>query len=172
MSTSKIQIEIDLAHLGIEYDEEGEPMPGPQMQDLIVAGVVDRLVMGADRTVRDAIASALDQRIEAVIDPIIMEVATGEIQQRHSWGDAKGEPTTLREEVRKHVETFVSGPLTRDTYDRDRRPGSLKDVVASVTKDVITKEMAQAVSEAKAEVTGTTKRLIVEKVVEALGSLR
>lgn len=167
---SKISIEIDLAHLGVEYDEDGEPMPGPQMQDLIVQALAERMWrdQGGDRSMRERAERLLNERVEAVIDPIIQEIATGPIQKRHSWGDKAGEETTLREIVRGHMEQFFAKGLTRDTYDRGRNPQSVPDIVAEVTKDVLTTDMRKAVDEARREVNDTVKRTIIAKVVETL----
>jgi hypothetical protein len=169
---TKINIEIDLAHLGMDVDEDGEPMPGPGMQDLIVHNIVERMGASIEGDIRERVNVAIDERVAEALEKVVQEVVDGPVQRYKRWGDKDGDPTSVREIVREHVEKFMAKPLTRDPWDRDRRPDSLPDIVAVVTKDVLTKELTAEVRAARQQVNDTVKNTIVTETIKILNGDR
>ena len=121
------KIEIDLADLGLPTytDSEGEPAGGKTLQDLIVEAAAQMLV-GSDyefkHDMRDKIRLEYNQKITERVEKVIEEAFAEPIQRTTSWGETKGEPTTVREIIRETLEKYMNSAVpTRDGYSTDRK---------------------------------------------------
>ncbi|MEV6897491.1 hypothetical protein [Amycolatopsis sp. NPDC051372] len=164
-----MKLELDLNQLlGMEYDEDGEPVGRRQLRDEVVAIAAATLVKevrdDAKRSVRENVESTVRDEIGA----IVRKALSKPIQQMSSWGERKGEPTTVLELVRTQLEAFLSNTTeSRDRYGNEK-PANLRQLVEQATREVISKDMREAVNEAKAGVTNEVTQRALKAAVETL----
>lgn len=146
------KIEIDLKDLGIpQYDEDGEQGRAKNLQELIVEAAADRL-MDTDHMIRsdlrEKVMARYNQRINEKVEALITEAFEAPIQRTTSWGETKGEVTTVREIIRETIEKYLnSKEMSRDGYSR--QPKSLTELIVNETQMVLSKDMKATIDEAK-----------------------
>jgi len=164
-----MKLELDLNQLlGIEYDEEGEAVGQRDLRGEVVQQAAAALI----KEVRDEAKKETREKVgEAVLDEIrgiVSEVMAQPIQQRTPWGEKKGEPLSILEMVRIELEAFLSGTTeSRDRYG-NQKPANLRQLIEQATREVISKDMREAVNEAKAGVTKEVTQRALKAAVETL----
>lgn len=165
-----MKLELDLNQLlGMEYDEEtGEAVGQRDLRSEVVQMAATVLI----KEMRVDAAKEIREKVSAVvldeIRGIVSEVMAQPIQQRTSWGEKKGEPMSILEMIRTELEDFLSGTTeSRDRYG-NQKPANLRQLVEQATREVISKDMREAVNEAKAGVTKEVTQRALKAAVEAL----
>lgn len=170
-----MEIKIDLKDLGIvEYDEGGDPMPGPDLTDLIVAEAA-RMLIGSDRDLRkrveETVAESVKTEVDAKVKVLVEEIVTGPIQRTTVWGEKKGEPTSLKEIIRETSEKWLTGDARRGAYDsRDTPAKSMQELVSQETAAFLSYELRQTIDSAKKAVTDKVVDEVLLAVKDRLGS--
>lgn len=164
------KIEIDLDDLGLLYNPEGEPIGRATLQDRVIEAAAHYLIQ-SDRDMRlevqQKVAQVIEEQATEKVAELVAEVLAGPIQRTSPWGEARGEPTTVREIIREKVEAFLNGRgRGRDSFGRD--PKNLHDFVEDATKNVLGGELAEAVKEAKATIRERVTDAALKAAVEAL----
>lgn len=173
----KIQIEIDTDDLlpSYDYDPETGPEaePGAPLQHLVVDAAA-RQILRTDQfdrevkeLVRKRVEETVNERVEAAVGDLVAEAIKTPIQRRHSWGDAIGEPITVREIVREHVEKFFKAPARRDSYGRNTENG-VEEIVQNLTRDALGKELKAEVDAARKEVGDQIRDKALKAAVAAI----
>lgn len=171
-----MKIELDLADLGMQYDPtDGQPLGPGSFNDLVVNAAASQIVDGMDdrQNLERAVRDRVSKRVESIADELIAELIEGvlenPIQRTTTWGEAKGEPTTVREIVRTKVEAFLSEPQSRDPYrSRNDPPASLTDLIAKITTDAMQRELKPVIDEAKKSIHTHVTSVALEAAVAAL----
>jgi hypothetical protein len=166
------KIEIDLADLGLPtgQDRDGEPTGSQSLQDLIVNEAARRLI-GNDRELqqelRSKITKQFDDEISTRVVALVEDAFIMPIQRTTPWGEEKGEPTTVKEMIREHIEKFLTGTgRRRDSYNRD--PQDLADVIDEAVKAAMTTDLQKNVDEAKKQVHTKITEAALKAAVEIL----
>ena len=128
-----------------------------------------------DLMVCERFAELLDQKIEAVATPIILEAMTRPMQPTDQWGNPVGEPTTLAGVISKRIGDWVS-----DNVDREGKPAKLnhynssdvrprgeyliRNIVNNELKVAVDKEVSKIVAGLKAKATSGIAASVAEKI--------
>jgi hypothetical protein len=157
-----VDLQDELASL-VAYDVDGEPVQGqPSLADAVLREAASQLLATLTRVDRDGLA----ERIRAIRDQVIREniaeqvglALAAPITRTSPWGEAKGEPVTVRELIRLELEAFLNSKATRDRFDSSSTPAkSLAELISQECRSVMSMELTKDVAAAKAEV-GTAIR--------------
>jgi hypothetical protein len=164
-----MKLELDLNQLlGMEYDEEGEAVGRRDLRGEVVQMAANVLIkemrVDAAKEIHEKVATVVLDEIRG----IVREVMAQPIQQRTPWGEKQGEPMSILEMVRSNLEAFLSGTTGgRDRYGNDK-PENLRQLVDQATREVISKDMREAINEAKQGVTKEVTQRALKAAVETL----
>lgn len=164
-----MKLELDLNQLlGMEYDEEGEAVGQRDLRGEVVQMAANVLIkemrVDAAKEIREKISTVVMDEIRG----IVREVMAKPIQKRTAWGEKDGQPMSILEMVRTNLEAFLSGTTEgRDRYGNEK-PANLRQLVEQATREVISKDMREAVNEAKAGVTKEVTQRALKAAVETL----
>ncbi|WP_435582889.1 hypothetical protein [Amycolatopsis thermoflava] len=144
-----MKLELDLNDL--QYDEEGEPVGRRELRDVIVGSAAEQLV----REIRKEALRGILDKVEAVVQDevraTVQTVLSQPIQRTTVWGETRGEPTSVLEIVREQIGKYLDGNgRRRDSYNRE--PQNLRELIDDSVRDVLNKEMTQAVNDARTKV--------------------
>lgn len=166
------------------------------IHDAIIAAAVDRVLGVGTRTKNDedgtpyevADNRRLDQmrkevrdittaRIEAVVaekvPAIVSEALEGTFQPTTSWGEKKGEPTSMREVILKTATTWLSetvdGRGEKNYNGVPRARWLMQQSVESVFNKELKAEVDKAAAEIKAGLVGKVSTAITETVARLVG---
>lgn len=168
-----MKFEIDLGDLLNEYDTDET-----HARDALRAEIVDRaatqLLTNLDPDERhDIIRAVQRERQQIVHDRLVAQVTEAlaqPIRRTSPWGESQGEPVTVLELIRQHLEKFLTGhgsPM-HDRFGGDKVPQNLTELVQQATRTVMTKELTQAVNEAKAKISDEVRTKALSAAVAAL----
>jgi hypothetical protein len=162
----KMSIEIDMASLGFDQDPEtGDLFPTADLIGNVARVIADRV---SNYDIRAAIESEIRNVASEKAREVIADVLAGPIQRSDSYGNAKGEPTTVREMVMVEVDKWMKLP-GRDSYSSNPTMGdALKKIVDEILRD----ELKGTIAAAKKKVSEEVLRLAVEGAAAALASAR
>lgn len=163
------QITIDLDRLAFGGEE------GTTLAQAIVAEAARR-VLENDREirqlVRDRVQRIADDEIRALFAPMLASAIENAVQPTNTWGEPKGEPTTLREAIVDRMRRYLTEP---DPDFRSREPGGRRTRIDSfIAKEVdgaVKQELKGALDEAKAEVLAGVKEKASEVIAETLAKV-
>lgn len=160
------KIEIDLADLGLSFDEDGEPTRN-SLRDLVVAKAVAVIVELYRNDVTQAAELHLERIVDDEVTKLVREVLAAPIQRRTKWGERIGEPTTVLEIAREKLQEFFDKPDNRDPYRREQST-NLKGLVNDVVRQALTEELKPAIAEARASVASAVRERLTTAVVNDL----
>lgn len=182
-----LTITLDLeAHLArhIGYDENGEPVQGPTtIEDIVLGLVADKLVERVVNhgnvqgrpyweDIRSRVKSVKDEVIRERVAPLVEQAMTEPIQRTDDFGVPRGEPTTLRAEILKTAQSWLSSPDPSYSADRVRK-SRVQKLIADEVDRALTSELKAAVTAAKAEVTAAVQEkgaaVLAETIVKMAG---
>jgi len=165
------KIEIDLRDLGLPAgrDSDGEPYGSATLQDLIIEAAANKLV-GNDyemkKELRAKVSRQFDDAIQGKVEALVAEVFDAPIQRTTSWGEAQGDPVTVKELIREYIEKFLKGKAGRDGYNRD--PQNLGDMISDAVRTAMTTDLKKTVDEAKKQVHQKVTEAALKAAVEVL----
>ena len=162
----KINIELDLASIGFELDEEGEPRPTDDLIGNVAAQIVNRVV--GDYSIRSTVESELRNLTRKHAEGIIAEVLSGPITRTDGYGNQRGETTTVREMVMEAVDKWMRLP----SKDSCSRADTMGDTLQKIVDEILRNELKPTIDAAKRKVSEQVLRLAVEGAAAALASAR
>lgn len=176
--TPKIQVEIDTDDLlpSVQYDFDGEPTgePGAPLEALVIEAAARQIIRsdGFDaevrRKVERRVEEVIDERVQTSVSALVEEAIKTPIQRRHPWGDEIGEPITVREIVREHVEKFFTATPSRDGYRNNGRENSVAEMIQNLTRDALGKELQDEVKAARKKVGDQIRDKALQAAVDAI----
>lgn len=111
----KLNIQVELEWI----DEEGNL--DEQVRNQIISGVVARVSRGnieeAERAAKEAIRTQVAATIDNQIIKITEELLAGEFDVTDRWGEVKVHQTTVKKELKKELDAFLTQKV-----DKDGRP--------------------------------------------------
>jgi hypothetical protein len=164
-----MKLELDLNQLlGMEYDQDGEAIGQRDLRGEVVQMAANVLIKEMRAEATKEIREKIGEVVLDEIRGIVREVMAKPIQKRTSWGETQGEPMSILEMVRTELEKFLDGTTAnRDRYGNEK-PANLRQLVEQATREVISKDMREAVNEAKAGVTKEVTQRALKAAVETL----
>lgn len=165
-----MKVEIDLADLGVQMDEDGQIVDRVEIVDLAIKAVTDRIYSEVSKDIKTGIAQLVQKTAEEEVARMVTDALRDPVQETTRWGEPLGEKVTIRELIRRQIEKYLSlGPSQRDPYgSRDDKPKSLQDLIAKETRDVMNGELAVAVNNAKTEVVHKVSKAVLDAAQERL----
>lgn len=161
----KMSIEIDMATLGFDQDEDGDLYPTADLMSKVAHIIADR-VSGYD--IRSTIESEIRNVASERAREVITEVLAGPIQRTDFYGNAKGDPTSVREMVMDEVDKWMKLPAG-DGY---RSAQTMGDALKKIVDEILRSELKGTIDAAKKKVSEEVLRLAVEGAAAALASAR
>ncbi|MEU0515616.1 hypothetical protein [Amycolatopsis sp. NPDC006125] len=147
-----MKVELDLNEmLGMQYDEDGDPVGQRELRDVIVSSAAEQLVREIRKEALRGILSKVDAVVQDEVRTIVQTALSQPIQRTTAWGEPQGEPTSVLEIVREHVGKYLEG-TGRRRDSRNREPQNLRELIDDSVRDVLNKEMTQAVNDARTKV--------------------
>lgn len=169
-------LNITIADLSLDTVLGEDDRRGPiTLADAIIESAVLRLTR--DEEYRD-IQGGLHKRVGQIRDEEIRTRVAAEVEaaltapfrQTNTYGEAKGEPVTLRSLIVKSCEEFFTQDVSE--YNKPRQTKAQRFVHAAV-EDAVKKELAAAIVEEKAKVVAAVRAkaadLIAQAVKEGIG---
>lgn len=172
-----MKISVDLTELGLEYDHDGDVVGQRTFRGAVetrAARILLEELSSAERyEMGKRVRELRDEEIRAAIRVHIADAMAEPIVRSTPWGEAKGEPISIRELIREELEKFLSAKAsTRDSYNRNDGPSSLGQMIAEQTRDVMTKELMESVKAAKAEIKDAVHGKALAAAVAVLSEVR
>lgn len=170
---SKINITIDTDDLlpDFEIDPDSGPVggPGAPLQALVIEAAARQILRteNFDREVRTAVKERIDGEVTKQVEGLVQTVIAEPIQRSTPWGETKGEPTTVREIVREHVEAWFAEKPRRDSFGGSDRH-TLTSLVQDVARNVMDKELKAEVDKVRKTVSAQIRDKALSAAVEAI----
>lgn len=125
--------------------------------DAIVNRAAAKLLEGRDlhHELRRGVDATADAVIVEMLRPMIEEAVAMVVQPTDSFGEPKGERTTLREVIIKHVEKELRSTSSRDSLSRPRQ---------TVLEQIIDREVQRVVGEDLREAMDAARKTVREAV--------
>lgn len=164
-----MKVEIDLADLGVQLDEEGQIVDRVEIVDLAIKAVIDKIYAEVGKDVKAGISQLIMEKAHEKVAEIISEAVTDPVQLTTTWGKPEGPPTTVREIIRQKIEEFLQNPRSnRDPYSTKDNVKNLMDLIQVAVRDCMTTEMNGAIANAKREVVQVVTKEILNLTRERL----
>jgi hypothetical protein len=136
------------------------------LADVIAEKIVHRMASTDEyRAIRGRVGEIRDEEIRKAVAPAIAEALNAPIHKTNTWGELVGGNTTLREHIVEVATKYMNAPA--DSYDRKKGTRLEREVCAQV-EAVFKAEVAEAVKEAKAAVTGQLATMVADAVRDAM----
>lgn len=143
-----MKIEIDLADLGFHYDEDGDAVHNKTLDDAVVERAAQKVAQNLSQ--KRELGETIRKAVEQLVADKVTEALSKPIQRTTKWNEKQGEPVSVLELIRQHLETFLADGTSQRNYDR--KPTSLAAVIEDATREVMGKELKVAVADAKAKI--------------------
>jgi hypothetical protein len=163
-------------HVG--YDPAGEPVSqSATVEDLILDLAAEKMLHRAvlknsDDTyggLRKRIADLRDALIDEQLAPLVTEALNGEFRKTNSYGEPTGEPTTLRDEIARQVNAWLT-TKAGDSYNRTGLT-RLQQIVAAEVDKAMVKDLSGVIAAAKAEVTAAVQAKGAEVLAQTITAM-
>lgn len=173
-----IPVEIDLGFMGKRLVDEGSHDEPPtweplSIEDAIIEAAARGLVAQSqyDLTseVRSKVREIMEEEIRTAIQPLVMTALERTFQPTDHMGNPKGEPTTLAEMIAASAEKLLRQPTGERIGQRAQT--LLDKVIDEHVNKALTKELAVAIGEAKAEVLAAVKDKGAEVLATTIASM-
>lgn len=139
------------------------------LRDAIIAQAAAQIVDQMQDEIRGSIReriSRVDEIAHAEIVAIVRDTLSKPIQRHAQWGEKVGEPTTVLEIAREHMQAFFDKPQKRDSYSgRTEGTPNLAGLIEEAVKESLNGEFKQVVQAARKEVA----EKVTATVTQALG---
>lgn len=162
--SNPLTVTVDLAALGMRYDEDGDPAGRQSFEDAVIEAAAAKLLGDAKE-----LRQALKERVQRIRDEELRAAIAGEvraamdlpIQRTSQWGEAKGEAVTIRELIRLELEKFLSASPRGNDYrsSSDKTPRNLDEMIREVANEALRKEFDTEVRAARKAVTDKVTEL-------------
>jgi len=172
----KINVSLDIERLFVEPDDyDGDPQTvQAMMRKAVLDAAAEKLLATNENWGHD-----LRQEVDRLRNDIVRQRVTEEVdkalsapvQRTTQWGEKRGEPTTVLELIRLHLEEFLNGRVpsnSRNHYENEHQPQNLADVIKNATRDTIKGPLAQEVAAAREVVREKVKGILLDAVSTAL----
>lgn len=143
-----------------------------EMFDAIARDAAGRIVKSCERDLVSAVGTAVKEQISAQVGAKVSEVLDTNIRPTNEWGEAKGEPISLREMVGRAARDYLGVKVDKEgrstTYNADqtRLEYIVKQVVATTFNYQMQTEVKKAVELARAEAVGKVASVVGDMIIK------
>lgn len=170
-----VEIQLDFSRMRrvVGHDEEGEPIEEPMtMEDAVVDAAARQVLASAKSDVRELVREAarkqIGESIRAIIEPLIVEALTSSIQPMNSYGEAKGEPVTLREVIVKKATEEFRVPSSRNGSYHPDKATLIEAVIREEVSKALKRDLVDAIAEARKQVLAAVQEKGAEVIAETI----
>jgi len=157
---------IGARHAG--YDPDTGPIAEPvDLGDLVVAHIASTLIAEIRHDIRKEVRTAIQPAISAEITAIVREELSNKIRKTNTWGEAQGDPLSLRDLIMTEVQAYLNEPIKSQRYDDRARPGGFRELLAKEVDNALTTELRGVITEARTAVAAKVR----DSAAEMLGSI-
>jgi hypothetical protein len=152
----------------VQYDEDGDAMVKGErtVGHLVAEMIVDRLLKSREYpALQQRVTDIRAEVIRELIRPQLEEAIAKPIVKTNSYGEAVGEPTTLREVIVEEARKAVNAPV--DNWNRERGT-FLSQAVSAEVKKALSAEIADAVKKARELVSAEIGQRVADAVQAGL----
>lgn len=162
--SNPLTVTVDLAALGMRYDEDGDPAGRQSFEAAVIEAAAAKLLADSKETrqaLKERVHRIRDEELRAAIAEQVRAAMDLPIQRTTQWGEAKGDPVTIRELVRLELEQFLSAKSRGNDYrsSSDKTPRNLDEMIQTVAHDALRKEFDTEVRAARKAVTDKVTEL-------------
>lgn len=179
LEANGITIEVDLREILTALDPRGryygynpetdEDSFGPSaLEDHIVEATAVLLTKSLRKDVKDLVAAATRDAIQAEVETIVREALGEGVQQTTEWGSPTGEKTPLRELIGKEAEKALKMPELRDGYSRSNQPTMVQRIVAKEVEKSFAAEIKAVVDQARKDTLAAVQREAANVIAESV----
>lgn len=158
------KIEIDLASL------LGRPSDEYSIYDAIKDAAVERLLAKNSEAMvgfSQRVQQITDEEIRKRLEPILDDAINAAIQPTNTWGEPKGEPTTMREYLAKKMELELK---KRDTHHRGTNKSLLEEIIERQIREVLGGELKGIMDTAASEIVINVREQASEMFAEIISA--
>jgi hypothetical protein len=149
----------------VEYDDDGSVIGrGRTIADAIIAQTTHKLAHKLRDEARKTIKEEVTRQIALQVNDLVTEVITNPIQLTNRFGELTGETLSVRE----HIANEVKDQLTRRRDSYDRNASVLSSIIKTEVEQALTKELREAVVEARNTVVAAVKNQAATMLAKAL----
>lgn len=148
------------------------------IEEVIAARAAHQLLQNETREestadFRRRVRSITDDMIREKLEPLVAEALSGGIQPTNRFGEAKGEPITLREYIVEFVKKHSADP-SRDSWgDRRRGETLVQMLIRTEMEQAFKKELSatmKAATEAAKKVVQDEAASVIRQAIERAGA--
>lgn len=162
------------------YDADGEPTSEPQTIETVIldraAELVAQQAVNAEKqgydSLRTRVGRITNEQILSRVVPLVDEAMATPFRRTNSYGEPTGPETTLRDEVVRVAQEYLTKP--GDAYNRDKGT-AVQQFIAGEVKKAIDAELKEALTAAKAEVAAAVKShaaTMLQKTITDMAGVR
>lgn len=155
--------DVNLATI-VDRDYDGAPTT---LGDLVAEKLV-RAAAGDDSwpTLRDRITQIRDEKIHALLEPLIAEAFSEPIQRTTNYGSPLGEPVTLREVVIAETQKVLAGWTTNYSLDRGEPLGQA--LIRQMIHKELRTELSGVIKDERQKVVDAVRGAAADLITEAV----
>jgi hypothetical protein len=169
---TKITLEFDVDHLPVYYESDTGYTETPTIESAIISGAADMLQKRIDRKAQDAIVELVQERvleaIEARVSEIIDAALEQQLQPTNEWGEAKGNPRTIREIILSEAEGYLTQKVDHEGKPESSTYRKSSTRLEFLTRGYIRKEYAETLNQEVERVIGEIKAGINDRTEQAI----
>lgn len=162
--SNPLNVTVDLAALGMHYDEDGDPVGRQSFEDAVIEAAAVKLLADtkeARQALKERVQRIRDEELRAAIAGEVRAAMDLPIQRTSHWGETKGEAVTIRELIRLELEAFLTAKPRGNSYrsSDDKTPRNLDEMVAEATQKAMREQFTPAIREAQKKITDRVTEL-------------
>lgn len=163
--SSPLTVTVDLAKLGMHYDEDGDPVGRQSFEEAVIEAAAVKMLADskeARHDLRERVSRIRDEELRAALGAEVQAAMDLPIQRTSHWGETEGGPVTIRELIRLELEKFLSAaPRANGGYrsSDDKTPRNLDEMIAEATKQAMRDQFTPAIREAQKKIAAQVTEL-------------
>jgi hypothetical protein len=149
---------------GPDEPPEVEPI---DLGSLVVEHISRTLIEEVRRDIRTEVVKAVSPAIKAEVTAVVREALAGTVQRTNSWGQAEGEPATLRDLILAEVTAWLGEKPPRSGYNDREREGGFRALLRHEVTEALRNDLRETITAARADVAAKVR----DSAAEIIGSV-
>ena len=128
----------------------------------------------ARKEMREAVRLEITQIVREVVEGEVRQIATSQFTPTNKWGEAAGEPVTLRGMIADHAKTWFSEPTTERGevgFAHGQKRPRIEWQIRAMIDEVFKAEAATTVEAVKGEVRAGIQRKVGDEIAATVAKL-
>ncbi len=144
------------------------------VEDVIISRAGDNIADELRSDIEKDVRCIVMEKIDAQLTALVTETIEKSYQPRDAYGDAKGEPTNLRNEIKTRAQTFLGEKVDKHGETSRHSSGPLvprldhliNEIIKKQLTAAVTKEITAAATKAKAVMQQKVGAIIAEELMK------